>query len=194
MKKFLKVLTPLTLAAAVLLTGCGGDGTSPGDTADYTLTFSVNDLANGTLSAALPDGTMVKSGQLLPSGTVVTLTITPAGAAMFDRWQGAGDGSIKGDGSSASPFTITMDKDKSIEAVFSSPSDQTHSLTLNGAANGNTVGAVYSDGSSIADLTIIPRNAAIIIRAEPVSDYLFTGWIGDFSGAADSVRLTMDSD
>ena len=68
---------------------------------DYTLQLASN--GQGTLSLA--------SNSLYPAGTQISVTATAAQGWSFKQWQGDASGT-------GNPLLITMDKNKSITAVF----------------------------------------------------------------------------
>ncbi len=71
----------------------------------YTLT--VNTDGNGSV-------TLNPSGGNYSSGTKVTLTPSADSCWYFDSWSGDDSGDI----SATAPYTITMDDDKTVTAVF----------------------------------------------------------------------------
>ncbi|MES2431001.1 MAG: InlB B-repeat-containing protein [Bacteroidota bacterium] len=130
----------------------------------YTLSTTAVPSAGGTVSGA---GTY-------NSGTVVTLTATPASGYAFTGW--SGDAS-----DTNTSVTVTMDNNKSITANFALIT-YTLSTTASPTAGGTVSGAGTYNSGTVVTLT-----------ATPASGYNFTGWSGDASGTNTSVTVTMSS-
>ena len=106
-------------------------------------------------------------------GQVATLTATPASGWRFNRWSGAATGA-------ATSVAVTMNGPKSVTASFVRI---THSLvTLAGNGGRVSAGGTYAHGTNAT------------VTAYPDPNYIFTGWSGDASGAADPLIVTMNRD
>ncbi|CAL2088963.1 conserved exported hypothetical protein [Tenacibaculum sp. 190524A05c] len=117
------------------------------------------------------------TGGTYNDGTSVTLTATPDAGYQFDGWSGDASGTTN-------PFTITMDADKTVTAMFSPIQRK---LTLNAtngsvSTNPNPTGGTYDDGTSVT------------LTATPNAGYQFDGWSGDASGTTNPLTITMDAD
>jgi len=73
--------------------------------ASYTLTISIH--GGGTVGVSPPTGPYL-------AGSTVTLTATPAFGNLFARWSGDATGSFN-------PLQLTMDANKSVQAIFGTP-------------------------------------------------------------------------
>ena len=112
------------------------------------------------------------------SGTVVTLTATPASGYSFTRWEGDLTGTT-------SPATITMNGNKTVTAVFTGPTQYTL-----------TVAASPSNGGSVTkspNQTQYASGTSVTLTATPASGYTFTRWEGDVTGTANPTTITMNA-
>jgi hypothetical protein len=133
--------------AGVITTGITYSGSAPdlgaresGSTSDttptptaYTLTLTASPSAGGTITAS-------PSATSYASGTVVTLTSTPASNYSFSGWSGAASGTT-------SSTTVTLTANQSVTATFTATSTGTGStLHIDDAASA-TSGYCSADGS-----------------------------------------------
>ena len=139
-------------------------GGSPATT--YALTVSA---MNGTV-AKTPDKTSYTSGE------TVTLQATPSAGYTFTGWSGDLTGT-------ANPATLTMNANKSVTANFTAASS-TYTLTIS-ATNG-TVAKTPSKASYTSGETVT-------LQATPNTGYMFSGWSGDLTGAANPATMVMNS-
>ena len=86
-----------------------------------TLTWSVSPPAGGTVTAVPPDVTAAAGAETYAQDTIVNLTANPQPAYRFDHWVGGVANPNDPD------TTITMDGNKTVEAVFV----LTHTLSVN---------------------------------------------------------------
>lgn len=137
---------------------------------NHTITISAPPLAQYTLTMNAGTGGTVSNGGTYTAGTVVTVTATPDSQHVFSGWTGDATGS-------ANPISVTMDRDKSVQAVFAL---KTFTLTTT-ATTGGTVssGGNYTIGSNAT------------VTATPVAGYSFVGWGGDASGTANPLTVAM---
>jgi uncharacterized repeat protein (TIGR02543 family) len=108
------------------------------------------------------------------SGTIVTLTATPASEWYFDKWSGGVSGN-------ANPTTIQMDSDKIVTAIFT----QDYSLTVNIVGSGSV--------SKSPDQTSYTPGTVVTLTATPAADWSFSGWSGDLTSNANPTTITMSS-
>jgi hypothetical protein len=131
----------------------------------YTLT--VTPTGSGTVSKS-PDQTTYLSG------TSVTLTAVPATGWSFANWSGGATGTTN-------PLTITMDGNKTINALFT---QNTYTLTVtptgSGTVNKNPNQATYLSGTSVT------------LTAVPAAGWGFTNWSGSATGTTNPLTITMD--
>jgi len=118
---------------------------------------------------------------LYSQGDVVMVNALPVSGSgwAFDHWAGAASGM-------QTCIQITMDGDKSIEAVFVTPGDYTITIEHSGTGSGYTLPepGVYSF------LSGRPLN----IFASPAHENYFGGWQGDVTGYNPNLNLIADGD
>jgi hypothetical protein len=132
-------------------------------------TLSVATSGAGSVQLAPPGGSYAP-------GTVVTLTALPAPGSAFAGWSGELSGT-------ANPATLTMSADRSVTASFVPV--PTFTLTIATEGGGSVAlsppGGVYPQGSSVS------------LSALPDAGFIFAGWSGDLSGAANPASLVMSA-
>ncbi len=135
----------------------------------YTLMTSVTGSGQVSLNPA---------GGTYASGTVVTLTVTPAAGWTFSQWQGALTGS-------ANPATVTMNSNKTITAVFVEVPANQYTLSVSVVGSGqvslNPAGGSYTAG------------AVVTLTATAGSGTEFSVWSGDLTGSANPATVTMNA-
>ncbi len=148
----------------------------------FTLSISLQGLGSGTVTsspAGIDCGTACTA--TYDSGTVVTLTATPAANATFDGWTGGGC-------SGTGPCTLTLTANSTVTASFSVRRftlsvnrDGSGTVTSNppGINCGNTCSASYDSGTQVT-LTAVP-------------DFLwaFAGWSGGGCSGTGRCTVTM---
>jgi uncharacterized repeat protein (TIGR02543 family) len=176
----------LTAAADIgyTFTGWSGDAsgtTNPlsvlvdGDksiTATFTLdthTVSINTVGSGSV-AKNPDLAAYDYG------TSVDLTATADVGYTFAGWSGDASGT-------ANPLTVLVDGDKNITATFTLDA---YTLTVH-TVGGGTV-------SRDPDQPTYPYGTTVALTPDRSGGFLFSGWSGDASGAANPLTLLMDGD
>jgi hypothetical protein len=131
-----------------------------------------------------------------PTGTVLTLTATPASGHTFLRWTDACNGS--------GACAITMSQTQKVTATFAPPANSAP-LGIGGGGSGNgsvvadsppgginctlTAGAVSATGCA----ALYPLGTAVRLTATPASGHSFAGWAGDCAAAGTTPQcdLTM---
>jgi uncharacterized repeat protein (TIGR02543 family) len=161
------VIDPLT--STTLYAGTGGGGVFRYSAVPSSTLTTTSSPASGGTIARSPD----QSSYL--SGTVVTLTATPATGYSFTGWSG----DLSSTGNLA---TITMDADKTVTANFTNPPAYTltPSFGSGGTMTPNTRQTVAQDGGTT--FTITPKAGYHIadvtidgVSQGPISSYAFTG-------------------
>ncbi len=116
------------------------------------------------------------------SGTVVTLTVTPASGSTFVGWSGACTGT--------GTCQVTMTQARVVTATFNKIT--TYSLTVSKAGTGN--GTVTSNPTGINCGTDCSENytsgTTVTLTATPANGSVFTGWSGACTGTG-TCQVTM---
>jgi uncharacterized repeat protein (TIGR02543 family) len=113
-----------------------------------------------------------------PQGAAVTVTAVPDSGYAFTGWAGDASGA-------ENPLNVIMSGNKSVTANFEK---QSAYYTLAASATPPGGGTVAKSPDSAA----YRAGAEVTLTATPASGYEFTGWSGDVSGAAATVKVTMD--
>ncbi|HEX8411963.1 MAG TPA: InlB B-repeat-containing protein [Thermoanaerobaculia bacterium] len=143
---------------------------SGGGTTSFTLTTNVS--GSGSVSRS-PNATTYASG------TVVTLTATPASGFQFAGWSGDLTGTTN-------PATITMNASKTVTATFTAITGSTFTLTTSVAGSGSVTRS--PNATSYASGTVVT------LTATAAAGFQFTGWSGDLAGSANPATITMSAD
>ncbi|HEX7608393.1 MAG TPA: amidase domain-containing protein [Candidatus Cryosericum sp.] len=133
----------------------------------YTLTTTTSPSSGGTIARS-------PNAASYPSGTVVTLTATPATGYTLTGWSGSLTGTTN-------PTTITMTGVKSVTASFAvAPS---YALTVGIVGSGFVVKS--------PNLSSYASGTVVTLTATPNPGYIFTGWSGDLTGSTNPTTITM---
>ena len=111
------------------------------------------------------------------SGTVVTLTATPAAGAQFTGWSGDLTGS-------ANPATITMSANRTVTATFTTAAGP---FTLNVSTNGSGTVSKSPNQATYAAGTVVT------LTATAAANFGFVNWSGDLAGVANPTTVTMNA-
>src|SRR5439155_17221215 len=126
-----------------------------------------------------------------PSGTVVTLTATPAADSTFAGWSGgcSGTGACTVTLSAATAVTATF------EQTITPTANQTFALTVSTAGTGN--GAVTSSPAGITCGTSCsasyPSGTMVTLTATPAAGSTFAGWSGAGCIGTGSCTVTLSA-
>ncbi len=119
------------------------------------------------------------------SGTVVTLTATPAAGSTFEGWTGGG---CAGTG----PCTVTMTAATTVTATFTR---QTFTLTVNRTGTGS--GTVTSSPAGIncgaTCSAAYDSGTVVTLTATPAFGSIFTGWSGCDTVSGTTCTVTMSA-
>ena len=145
--------------------------------------LAIRRIGNGTVSsdvAGIDCGSDCRESHL--SGTVVTLTATPASGYTFAGWSGACTGT--------DDCIVTMDAAKSVMATFKAIPKYALRVYRSGS------GAVSSDVAGISCgsdcVEPYPSGAVVTLTATPIDGYYFSGWSSVCTGTGDCA-VTMDA-
>ncbi|MDA8937732.1 hypothetical protein N9H23_01200 [Flavobacteriaceae bacterium] len=139
----------------------------------YALTTTVE--GEGTVTEKV-----IKAGAATDynSGTIVELTAVPSGEWLFVEW--------KGDlTESENPTQITIDKAKSVTAVFVK---KQYPLTVEVEGEGTVTEEVIKQGLA----TDYNSGTIVELTAVPTGDWEFIEWTGDLTGSENPVQITID--
>ncbi|WP_034638386.1 InlB B-repeat-containing protein, partial [Chitinivibrio alkaliphilus] len=126
---------------------------------------------NGDVSVA-PDADEYEHGR------DVTLTAEAEDGYVFVGWSGDVTGS-------ANPFTITVERDMEIIAVFEEEGVEYYTLTLDAENGSITANPAFDE---------YPSGTEVTLRAEADTGYEFTRWRGDTSGSANPLTIIVEDD
>ena len=170
----ISVSSSMTIWAVAYLPGGKVSAMSPGayeitDTVPtYTLTVAAG---TGGSVAKNPNQTSYASG------TVVTLTATPAAGYTFANWSGGLTGSTN-------PAMITMNSNMTITANFTPVTPSLYTLTVN-----STNGSVTKSPNQ----TSYAPGTVVTLTAIPAVGYNFANWSGGLTGSTNPATITMNS-
>jgi len=178
--------------------GCSGTGTcavTMSQARSVTATFieqtfqlSVTGLGNGVVTANV--GTIscgngeTFCSDIYGSGTLVTLTATPASGQTLLSWAGACTGN-------AATCIVTMDQARSVIATFSGTASYTLDVGPTGTGTGtitSNVGGINCGATCSATYT---AGTLVTLTAAATGGSFFNGWAGDCSGASTTCIVTM---
>ncbi len=161
-------------------------GNSGGGGGSYSLTVSKSGTGSGTVTSS-PAG--INCGATCSasytSGTVVTLTATPAGGSTFGGWSGAG---CSGTGT----CVVTMNAAQNVTATFTL---QSYTLTVSKTGTGS--GTVTSSPAGIncgATCSASYTSGTVVtLTATPAGGSTFGGWSGAGCSGTGTCVVTMNA-
>ncbi|MBL8728038.1 MAG: DUF4082 domain-containing protein [Planctomycetes bacterium] len=139
-----------------------------------TFTLDTHTVAVNTVGS----GSVAKSPDLAAYdyGTTVDLTATADVGYTFTGWSGDASGT-------ANPLTVLVDGDKVVTATFTL---DMHTLSIQTVGGGSV--------SKDPDLPTYPYGSTVVLTPDRSGGFVFTGWSGDATGAANPLTLLMDGD
>jgi len=139
----------------------------------HALTVSVSPSNSGSVTAD-PDTSPYLEG------SQVVLTATPAAGWRFDRWEGDVT-------DTTNPLTVTMDNEKTVQAVF------IKTWTLTTAPVGS--GQIVIDGTGGTPDGTYDTGQDLNLRAIPAAGWRFDRWeVGAVTDTSNPLTVTMDAD
>ncbi len=122
-------------------------------------------------------GSVIPSSGEYEVGEFVTVLMSgPSPGWHFVRWEGDASGTSNG-------FDITMDRDKTITAVFEEDPEYTLVVHVNGHGSVAPSGGTYAKNEVVTLTAIEDTN----------TDWVFTQWEGDASGTGLTTSVVMDA-
>lgn len=149
----------------------------------YTLNFSVDPAAGGTMVVMDAQGDTLSSGASIGQGSVLTLSATPNTSYRFKEWR-------VNDVPNINPATTTYTMGAgttTIQAVFEAV--PTHTFTLTPPEHG-TVVIKDVHGTIVTSPASIGEGAVLSVTATPAADYALGGWSVLGAGAIDNAVAT----
>ena len=153
----------------------------------FTLSVTREGSSSGTVTsspAGIDCGTACAA--TYDSGTVVTLTATPAANATFDGWTGGGC-------SGTGPCTLTLTADTTVTARFN-----VRRVTLSVSRQGTGGGTVTSSPAGIdcgtACAATYDSGSVVTLTATPAANATFDGWTGGGCAGTGPCTLTLTAD
>jgi surface protein len=140
---------------------------------EYALT--INTEGEGTVDESILQTTSTTDYE---SGTIVELTANPAEGWKFVKWQG----DIT---STENPTKVTVDKPKSVTAVFEKKS---YSLTVNTEGEGSVDESILQTTST----TDYESGTIVELTANPAEGWKFVEWQGDINSTDNPTQITVD--
>jgi len=175
--------------------GCSGTGTctktlSAATAVTATFELTITPTANQTFTStptAITCGTNCSASY--PSGTVVTLTATPAADSTFAGWSGGG---CTGTGA----CTVTLSAATAVTATFDlqTTNPQTISLTVNneGSGNGKVISLPVGINCGTTCTASYASGTVVTLTADPAGNSsTFMGWSGGGCTGTDFCTVTM---
>jgi hypothetical protein len=125
--------------------------------------------------------------QSYPSGTVVTLTATPAVGSSFTGWSG-GSPACSGTGTCA----VTMNSAQNVTATFSLPSFNL-TVTKSGPGAGTVTSAPAGINCGVACTAPFSSGTVVTLTATPTGGSTFTGWSGGGCSGTGTCVVTLSA-
>jgi hypothetical protein len=155
--------------------GSGDEGVAASFQAAQTLKVAIEGPGTITSSPGLISCTPFCEDSF-PQGTKVTLSATPAPGSLFIAWKHCDSGGVLG-----AHCTVTMDKAKTVTAVFASG----HALTVKSSG----LGKVQSSPAAISCLygcqsttAVFNATTKVTLKETPAKHFHFAGFSGDCTG------------
>ena len=164
MKKFLYSV----LFLFVVLIACSKEEEpTPPPTPKFTVSISAGD-----------GGSVSTEGGTYDQGTKVTVTATPDGGFLFDKWS---------DGNTDNPREITVTSNLSLTANFVK---KKYALTVNIEGEGTVQEEVIVQGST--STTEYNSGTNVRLTATPSDEWVFSGWSGSVESTDNPIEVSVD--
>lgn len=147
----------------------------------YSLDVSVSPASAGSVTAN-PEPSQACGENKYESGTVVTLTASPADGYVFSKWEGDASGT-------GAQIQVTMNGNKAITAVFTQAPPVCYTLTVN--VNPKEGGTVKVETPPDCGQNMYKVGTKVKLTAIANNGYVFKTWSGDTTSTNSNVELTM---
>ncbi len=172
---------PVTMSAARTVGATFTLGTPP----TYTLTVAKSGTGSGTVTSSGGINCGATCSAAYASGTVVTLTATPASGYSFTGWSGACTGSIP-------TCAVTMSSAQAVTATFNGcAGGGTLTVTRAGTGGGTVTGSGGLNCGTVCSVTATTCGAVVALTATPAAGSTFTGWTGGGCGTAPTCSVAV---
>ena len=164
MKKYLF----LFVSILVVIIACSKEDepAPPPPTPKFTVSFSAGE-----------GGSVSTTGGTYEKGTKVTVTATPDGEFVFDKWS---------DGNTDNPREITVSSNLSLSASFVK---KKYALSVTVEGEGTVEEEVIVQGSTSS--TEYNSGTTVKLTATPSDEWVFSGWSGDIESTDNPIEVTV---
>jgi hypothetical protein len=162
--KYSNSITLLPYTAAVLFADLNATG---------SFSLSINTDGNGSLKV---NGATASGSLSFGTNTKVSLQATPDEGWSFSHWTGNASGS-------ANPLEVTMDRNKTITAVFT---EETYSVIIIPEGEGSVEMTPGKSGHA--------RGKQVNLKATAEKDWQFVGWEGDITSVEPELFFLVEHD
>src|SRR5690349_10759233 len=187
-EKVRRVVLPSIICALIFfLTNCGGTSSSNGGgstQSQLTVTFSGGGSGTVTSSPAGINCTSACSANF-NTGTMVTLTATPARGSVFAGWSGACTGT--------GACVVGLNSNQSVTAKFTPVVSNTVTVTLSGTGSGTVTSSPAGINCAPACTASFGPATQLVLTATPNPGSTFAGWGGACSGINLTCTIVVNS-
>lgn len=163
MKKYLFLFVSIL---ALIIACSKEDESAPPPTPKFTVSFSAGE-----------GGSVSTSGGTYDKGTKVSVTATPDGEFVFDKWS---------DGNTDNPREITISSNLSLSASFVK---KKYALSVTVEGEGTVEEEVIVQGSTSS--TEYNSGTTVKLTATPSDEWVFSGWSGDIESTDNPIEVTV---
>ena len=162
-----KLLYSVLFLFVVLIACSKEEEPTPPPTPKFTVSISASE-----------GGSVSTEGGSYDQGTKVTVTATPDGEFLFDRWS---------DGNTDNPREITVTSNLSLTANFVK---KKYALTVNIEGEGTVQEEVIVQGST--STTEYNSGTSVRLTATPSDEWVFSGWSGSVESTDNPIEVSVD--
>jgi hypothetical protein len=158
----------LSVSILALIIACSKEDepAPPPPTPKFTVSFSAGE-----------GGSVSTSGGTYDKGTKVSVTATPEGEFVFDKWS---------DGNTDNPREITVSSNLSLSASFVK---KKYALSVTVEGEGTVEEEIIVQGSTSS--TEYNSGTTVKLTATPSDEWVFSGWSGDIESTDNPIEVTV---